>query len=112
MPTAMGRQRLLNLEGHVPRPSRTIDFEPTLRLRCYPLSKSKFEIAIAIAITAFSPAVALAAVVGPLIEVPVMLSLVWIAMRLAKPLFRTAPQVAVDPTAVATDDAGRRPAGL
>ena len=36
-----------------------------------------FEIAIAIAITAFSPAVALATVVGPLIEVPVMLALVW-----------------------------------
>ena len=32
-----------------------------------------FEIAIAIAITAFSPTVALATVVGPLIEVPVML---------------------------------------
>jgi ACR3 family arsenite transporter len=43
-----------------------------------------FEIAIAIAITAFSPAVALATVVGPLIEVPVMLFLVWSAMRLAR----------------------------
>ena len=42
-----------------------------------------FEIAIAIAITAFSPTVALATVVGPLIEVPVMLFLVWSAMRLA-----------------------------
>jgi ACR3 family arsenite transporter len=38
-----------------------------------------FEIAIAIAITAFSPTVALATVVGPLIEVPVMLALVWFA---------------------------------
>jgi ACR3 family arsenite transporter len=46
-----------------------------------------FEIAIAIAITAFSPAVALATVVGPLIEVPVMLFLVWSAMRLAPRLF-------------------------
>src|SRR3990170_5843161 len=42
-----------------------------------------FEIAIAIAITAFSPTVALATLVGPLIEVPVMLFLVWAAMRLA-----------------------------
>jgi ACR3 family arsenite transporter len=42
-----------------------------------------FEIAIAIAITAFSPTVALATVVGPLIEVPVMLFFVWAAMRLA-----------------------------
>jgi len=35
-----------------------------------------FEIAIAIAITAFNPTVALATVIGPLIEVPVMLVLV------------------------------------
>jgi ACR3 family arsenite transporter len=42
-----------------------------------------FEIAIAIAITAFSPTVALATVVGPLIEVPVMLALAWGAMRLS-----------------------------
>jgi ACR3 family arsenite transporter len=47
-----------------------------------------FEIAIAIAITAFSPAVALATVVGPLIEVPVMLFLVWSATRLESRLFR------------------------
>jgi ACR3 family arsenite transporter len=46
-----------------------------------------FEIAIAIAITAFSPTVALATVVGPLIEVPVMLALTWSAMRLAKRWF-------------------------
>lgn len=48
-----------------------------------------FEIAIAIAITAFSPTVALATVVGPLVEVPVMLFLVWAAMRLAPRLFGT-----------------------
>jgi ACR3 family arsenite transporter len=46
-----------------------------------------FEIAIAIAITAFSPTVALATVVGPLVEVPVMLFLVWSAMQLAPRLF-------------------------
>jgi arsenite transporter len=50
-----------------------------------------FEIAIAIAITAFSPTVALATVVGPLIEVPVMLFLVWSAMRLAPRLFGLRP---------------------
>ena len=49
-----------------------------------------FEIAIAIAITAFSPTVALATVVGPLIEVPVMLALVWGAMRLRPRLFSRA----------------------
>lgn len=48
-----------------------------------------FEIAIAIAITAFSPTVALATVVGPLIEVPVMLALVWGATRLRPRLFGT-----------------------
>jgi arsenite transporter len=46
-----------------------------------------FEIAIAIAITAFSPTVALATVVGPLIEVPVMLALTWAAMRLSRRWF-------------------------
>jgi ACR3 family arsenite transporter len=50
-----------------------------------------FEIAIAIAITAFSPTVALATVVGPLIEVPVMLFLVWSAMRLAPRWFGVKP---------------------
>jgi len=46
-----------------------------------------FEIAIAIAITAFNPTVALATVVGPLIEVPVMLMLVWMARRTGERLF-------------------------
>lgn len=48
-----------------------------------------FEIAIAIAITAFSPTVALATVVGPLIEVPVMLVLVWFARATRLRLFGT-----------------------
>jgi ACR3 family arsenite transporter len=51
-----------------------------------------FEIAIAIAITAFTPAVALATVVGPLIEVPVMLFFVWAATRLRARLFGARPQ--------------------
>jgi len=46
-----------------------------------------FEIAIAIAITAFTPAVAVATIVGPLIEVPIMLTLVWIAVRTEQRLF-------------------------
>ena len=46
-----------------------------------------FEIAIAIAITAFNPTVALATVIGPLIEVPVMLVLVWFAKRTRERLF-------------------------
>lgn len=48
-----------------------------------------FEIAIAIAITAFNPTVALATVIGPLIEVPVMLVLVWFARSTEFRLFRT-----------------------
>jgi len=50
-----------------------------------------FEIAIAIAITAFNPTVALATVVGPLIEVPVMLTLVWFSRKTKNRLF--APSV-------------------
>jgi len=53
-----------------------------------------FEIAIAIAITAFSPAVALATVIGPLIEVPVMLVLVWAARRSKARLFGEAKEKA------------------
>ncbi len=50
-----------------------------------------FEIAIAIAITAFNPAVALATVIGPLIEVPVMLVLVWFAKKTEHKLFKDRP---------------------
>ena len=48
-----------------------------------------FEIAIAIAITAFNPIVALATVIGPLIEVPVMLVLVWAARQSKQRLFHS-----------------------
>ncbi len=57
-----------------------------------------FEIAIAIAITAFSPTVALATVVGPLIEVPVMLALVWGAQRLRPRLFGASGSSSVNRT--------------
>ncbi len=56
-----------------------------------------FEIAIAIAITAFSPTVALATVVGPLIEVPVMLALVWFARKTETRLFGQAPVHGLEP---------------
>jgi ACR3 family arsenite transporter len=55
-----------------------------------------FEIAIAIAITAFNPTVALATVVGPLIEVPVMLVLVWFARRTRERLFAPAAAPALE----------------
>jgi ACR3 family arsenite transporter len=67
-----------------------------------------FEIAIAIAITAFSPTVALATVVGPLIEVPVMLFLVWAAMRLAPRWFHS---VALADSAVRTPAPRQQPLG-
>lgn len=43
----------------------------------------KLELAIAIALTAFAamPMVAVATVVGPLIEIPVMLAIVWLSLR-------------------------------
>jgi len=56
-----------------------------------------FEIAIAIAITAFNPTVALATVVGPLIEVPVMLVLVWVARRSRERLFAPVAVPALEP---------------
>lgn len=52
-------------------------------------------IAIAIAITAFNPTVALATVVGPLIEVPVMLVLVWFARVTGLRLFGERADVAL-----------------
>jgi ACR3 family arsenite transporter len=56
-----------------------------------------FEIAIAIAITAFNPTVALATVVGPLIEVPAMLVLVWLARRTRERLFAPTPVPVMGP---------------
>ena len=50
-----------------------------------------FELAIAIALTAFAtmPMVAVSTVVGPLIEIPVMLTIVWIALRTRKKMLST-----------------------
>jgi ACR3 family arsenite transporter len=56
-----------------------------------------FEIAIAIAITAFNPTVALGTVVGPLIEVPVMLVLVWFARQSKERLFGSRGGLAPQP---------------
>ena len=56
-----------------------------------------FEIAIAIAITAFNPTVALATVVGPLIEVPVMLALVWMARQMRERLFVGTTEAVAEP---------------
>ncbi|MFN3742060.1 MAG: hypothetical protein ACK4VW_05255 [Anaerolineales bacterium] len=47
-------------------------------------TRRNFELSIALTLTAFaaSPMVAVSTVIGPLIEVPVMLSLAWIGKRL------------------------------
>ena len=52
-----------------------------------------FEIAIAIAITAFSPTVALATVVGPLIEVPALVGLVYVALWARRRYYPTAEEI-------------------
>lgn len=50
-----------------------------------------FELAIAIALTAFAsrPMIAVSTVIGPLIEVPLMLTIVWLAKKLEWKLFKT-----------------------
>jgi len=50
-----------------------------------------FELAIAIALTAFAarPMVAVSTVIGPLIEVPLMLTIVWLAKKFEWRLFRS-----------------------
>ena len=54
-----------------------------------------FELAIAIALTAFAtmPMVAVSTVVGPLIEIPVMLTIVWIALRRRGTLQKTKVEI-------------------
>jgi len=56
------------------------DDSTTMAFHC---TGRNFELAIAIALTAFAsmPMVAVSTVVGPLIEIPVMLTLVWMALR-------------------------------
>ena len=66
-----------------------------------------FEIAIAIAITAFNPTVSLATVVGPLIEVPVMLALVWFARKTKNRMFGSAVSYEVEPVHIMIESKDR-----
>ncbi len=70
----------------------SLDYEDSVAV-AFNSTGRDFEIAIAIAITAFNPAVALATVVGPLIEVPVMLALVWFARKTKYRLFEASGRV-------------------
>ena len=65
-------------------------------------ASNSFELAIAIALTAFAsrPMVAVSTVIGPLIEVPLMLTIIYLAKKLEWKLFGTNTGGGVTPVLV------------